>query len=351
MTVESSSSGTAADRFLSDLAHDLRNLLEGLDLELFTAASSHPETRDMTHREILHLIIKIESHLDASRLRDGRVVLVPSPVDLDEVCRSSIERLQPFLRRRRLVYDDNSDASFASADPVSTSRVVGRLLHAASRLTTADDSVCVSLGSTEGRTEVRVAFPAGTISKDRVEELLSISDESGFGLGVSRALASLQGGELRSELTEGVDVRSLRFVLSLPDHPERPAAATPSKSTGEKLSILIVDDNVDAAVSLAMLLSLSGYETEVRHDGRSALDAAAGMTPDVVLVDLGLPDIDGFEVCRALRRGSAASALKVVAVSGRDDDETRRLSVEAGFDAHLIKPIARAQLMRLLEGV
>jgi CheY-like chemotaxis protein len=350
--VESSSSSTAAERFLSDLAHDLRNLLEGLDLgRLLDQPASDPEARNVTRREIHHLIIKIESHLDVSRLRDGRIALVPSSVDLDEVCRSSIERLQPFLSSRRLVYDRGSDASFASADPVSTNRIVGRLLHAASRLTTADDSICVSLGSTEGRTEVRVAIPAGSVSKDRVEELLSISDESGFGLGVSRALASLQGGELRWELTDGVDARWLRFVLSLPDHPERPAATTPSKSTDEKLSILIVDDNVDAADSLAMLLSLSGYETEVRHDGRAAFAAAAAMTPDVVLVDLGLPDIDGFEVCRTLRRGSAASALKVVAVSGRDDDETRRLSVEAGFDAHLVKPIDRAQLMRLLESV
>jgi CheY-like chemotaxis protein len=98
-----------------------------------------------------------------------------------------------------------------------------------------------------------------------------------------------------------------------------------------------------------MLLSLSGYETEVRHDGRSALEAVETHTPDVVLLDLGLPDIDGYEVCRTLRRAEVPAPLTVVAVSGRGDDEARRLSREAGFDAHLLKPIAQTELLRLLK--
>jgi CheY-like chemotaxis protein len=198
---------------------------------------------------------------------------------------------------------------------------------------------------------VRVAIPSGSISDGRVERLLSLSDESGLGLGVSRALARLQGGDLWWERDEDED-RSLRFVLSMPEELDHELADPKLvRSRNEELSILVVDDNTDAARSLAMLLALSGYETEVRHDGRSALEAVEALTPDVVLLDLGLPDIDGYEVCRTLRRTEAPTrltSLTLVAVSGRGDDEARRLSREAGFDAHLLKPINRTELLQVL---
>jgi CheY-like chemotaxis protein len=136
----------------------------------------------------------------------------------------------------------------------------------------------------------------------------------------------------------------------MPGTPDRAADPKP-RANNEDVSILVVDDNPDAAKGLAMLLSLSGYETEVRHDGRSALEAVQALEPDVVLLDLGLPDIDGYEVCRRLRRWEAPmkpTSLTLVAVSGRGDDEARRLSLEAGFDAHLLKPINRTELLRVL---
>ena len=340
------------ERFLSDLAHDLRNLLEGLDMALLRdpGAASIPEIRDMTHREIYDLIRKTESHLDRARLRDSRVELRPSSVELDAVCRESVEKLAPFLRKRRLTLDAGEETSFASADPASLSKIVGSLLHSAARLTGNGDRIRLSLGTTGGKVQALVEIPSSSISDGRVERLLSLSDESGLGLGVSRALARLQGGDLWWEREEGQD-RSLRFVLWMPEELDRAGADTKgSRSRNEELSILIVDDNSDAAKSLAMLLSRSGYETEVRHDGRSALEAVEALTPDVVLLDLGLPDIDGYEVCRTLRRAEGPTPLTVVAVSGRGDDEARRLSREAGFDAHLLKPVDRTELLRVLTG-
>ncbi len=344
-------SNAEVERFLSDLAHDLRNLLEGLDIALFhnPGAASDPEVRDMTHRELYDLIRKTESHLDRARLRDSQVELRPSSVELDAVCRASVDKLAPFLRTRSLTFDDGKEISFASADPASLSQIVGSLLHAAARLTAKGDRIRLSLGTAGGKAQVRVEIPASAISDGRVDRLLSLSDESGLGLGISRALARLQGGDLWWEREEDED-RSIRFVLSMPEELD-PNLADPtrSRSSNGELSILVVDDNTDAARSLAMLLSLSGYVTEVRHDGRSALEAVEALTPDVVLLDLGLPDIDGYEVCRKLRRAEGPTPLTVVAVSGRGDDEARRLSLEAGFDAHLLKPINQTELLRILK--
>ncbi len=339
------------ERFLSDLAHDLRNLLEGLDLALFRVpgSASEPEVRDMTHREIYDLIRKTESLLDRTRLRDSRVELRPSSVELGAVCRASVEKLAPFFRKRRLTLDVGQEPSFASADPASLDKIVGSLLHAAARLTTNEDRIRLSHGTTGGKAELRVEIPSSSIADGRVERLLSLSDESGLGLGVSRALARLQGGDLSWERDD--QTRRLRFVLSMPGTQDREQADRNPFHSRNDVSILVVDDNTDAAKSLAMLLSLSGYETEVRHDGRSALEAVHALAPDVVLLDLGLPDIDGYEVCRTIRRGEAPTGLTsvtLVAVSGRGDDEARRLSMEAGFDAHLLKPVHPTELLRVL---
>jgi CheY-like chemotaxis protein len=160
---------------------------------------------------------------------------------------------------------------------------------------------------------------------------------------VSRAFARLSGGELCWERGEN---DSIRFLLRLPGAIS--ARPGPPRAPG-KLSILVVDDNREAATSLSMLLSLSGHETDVRHDGRSALEAVRARVPDVVLLDLGLPDIDGYEVCRAVCRDVARSARpSLVALSGRGDDEARRRSREAGFEAHLLKPVELKELQSIL---
>ncbi len=311
-------------------------------------AATDPEVRDMTHREIYDLIRKTESQLDRARLQDSRVELRPSPVELEAVCRNSAGKLAPFLHKRQLTLDLGQESSFISAEPASVSKIVGSVLHAAARLTANGDGIRLSLGTTGGKAQLSVEIPSSSISDGRVERLLSLSDESGLGLGVSRALARLQGGDLWWERDEGED-GSLRFVLWMPEELDREGVDPKrSRSRNEELSILVVDDNTDAAKSLAKLLSLCGYETEVRHDGRSALEAVEALTPDVVLLDLGLPDIDGYEVCRTLRR-AVGPPLTVVAVSGRGDDEARRLSREAGFDAHLLKPIAQTELMGVLK--
>jgi CheY-like chemotaxis protein len=351
MPLRSPSSNLEPERFLAELTHDLKNLLEGLDIALLGNPEAAPssEIRDATHREIHDLIRKTETYLDRMRLEHGRVELRPESVELETVCRAAVEKLAPFLQQRRLSIEVLDETSFALADPASVSKIVGSLLHGAARLTEEGDAIRISLGTAEGRAQVTVAMlPTSSISDGRVERLLSLSDQSGLGLGVSRALARLQGGDLWPERDKG-DGPALRFVLLLPEA-SAPEAAEPGPKDRRSMerSILVVDDNTDAAQSLAMLLSLSGYEAEVRHDGRSALEAIRALDPDVVLLDLSLPDIDGYEVCRTLRRAEAPTHRRLVAISGRGDDEARKMSVEAGFDAHLLKPIDRKELLRVL---
>ncbi|MGH9335244.1 MAG: hybrid sensor histidine kinase/response regulator, partial [Vicinamibacteria bacterium] len=319
------------ERFLSDIAHDLRNLLEGIDVTLFRdpSGASNPEIQDMVRREIYDLVRKTESFLDQARLRDSRIEPEVVAVALTPACQQALEKLGAFLRQRRLTFDPGEGDSFVSAHAGSIDKIVGSLLHAASRLTASGDAIRMSLDTRGVKTRLRVDFPTRSISDGRLERLFSLEDETGLGLGVSRALARLQGGDLWWERDEEGN-RSLRLVLSMPSE-AAPRLDEPSDSRKDELSILVVDDNADAAKSLAMLLSIAGHDTEVRHDGRSALEAVRSLSPDVVLLDLGLPDIDGYEVCRTLRRSRDASTMTLVAVSGRGDDEARRLSLEAGF--------------------
>jgi CheY-like chemotaxis protein len=347
MTSWDPSSKPEPERFLSELAHDLRNLLEGVQIAFSGDwGTGSKELYHMTYREIYDLIRKTENHVDRTRLKHGRIELRPESVELDSVCRESVSKLSPFLQKRRLTFETADETSFATADAASVSKIVVSLLHTAARLTADGDGIQMSLGRTGGKAQVKVDIPPKSISDGRVDRLLSMSDESSLGLGVSRALARFQGGDVWSERHQGGDP-ALRFVLSLPEAPE-PRRAEPAAAKNADLSILVVDDNTDAARSLAALLSLSGYEAEVRHDGRSAIEAVQSLSPQVVLLDLGLPDIDGYEVCRKLRRADAPKDLALVAISGRGDDEARRLSEEAGFDAHLLKPVDRGELLRVL---
>jgi CheY-like chemotaxis protein len=345
MSVERSFSRSEPGRFLGEIAHDLRNLLEGLEIALFRdeAPCADADTRDMMRRELYDLIRKIENERDRARLAAGRIELSPSAVHLASSWQAARDRLAPFLKKRSVRFRDEGGSCCASADPAIARKILENALHSAVRLTASGDTIGVAFRANQDHSLALVEIPSRSLSDGRIERLLSIEDESGIGLGVSRAFARLSGGELSWERGEN---DSIRFLLRLPV-----AVSAPSDATREagKLSILVVDDNREAATSLSMLLSLSGHETDVRHDGRSALEAVRAHVPDVVLLDLGLPDIDGYEVCRAVCRDVADSARpSLVALSGRGDEEARRRSREAGFEAHLLKPVELKELQSVL---
>jgi CheY-like chemotaxis protein len=173
----------------------------------------------------------------------------------------------------------------------------------------------------------------------------------GVGLALVRRLVEMHGGRVEAS-SEGPD-RGAVFRVTLPEGRAASAGEPASlrdaaPSHGERRRILVVDDNVDSASSLATLLELSGHETHTVHDGLSAVDQALGFAPDVVLLDIGLPGIDGYEAARRIRAQAASRSMMLVAVTGWGQEEDRRRSREAGFDHHMVKPLRAAALEQLL---
>lgn len=334
------------ERTLSDLVHDLRNLMAGMDATW--SASAAPDVRDVTFRELRLLIQKAESSLALSRLSRGALDLERDSLPLRSLLRKGLRDLAPFLGARRLSWEVEGDAT-ALADRGTATTMLASLLLTAVRATGEGDLIRVRAELVEGRVQVTVDFAADPLTvEQRLKRLLSLEDDSGIGLGVARELARKQGGDLEAG-TSTAEPERTRLVLRLPaEGAGEEEVESAAERPGGPLSVLVVDDQRDAAKSLAMLLSLAGHDTDVRHDGRSALEAVRKRAPDVVLLDLGLPDIDGYEVCRLLRETEELRGLTLVAVSGRGDDRARELSRQAGFDALLLKPIDRGELTALL---
>jgi CheY-like chemotaxis protein len=330
--------GLDAERFLGELAHDLRNLLEGMDAAL-SRELADPSLRDVAYREIYDLILKTESYLDRQRLLERRLELRPERVDLVAATGRCLQRLAPYLGERALRSAPESGDCSVHFDARGLDKILDRLVYACVKLTGKGDAIHFSFHK-EGNLG-RMALEIPEVSPEaRVESLLSPDETRSWALWGAREMARIQGGDLKWD--EGS-----RFRLELP----RGAAARPREpahpADAAKLRVLIVDDNDDSARSLAMLLALAGHEANVRSNGRDALVAVRELRPDVVLLDLGLPDMDGYDVCRALRDDPSASGLRLVAVSGRGDDSRKR-SEEAGFDAHLLKPVDQSELLRTL---
>jgi CheY-like chemotaxis protein len=173
--------------------------------------------------------------------------------------------------------------------------------------------------------------------------------DTGIGLTLARRLLEMHGGTIAA-FSEG-EGRGSEFVVRLPTIPAPTAAGEPAPGAATappRRRILVVDDNVDAAQSLAMLLEMSGNETRLVHDGGAVAEVTEAYRPEVVLLDIGLPTLDGFEVCRRLRARPDAASLSIIAMTGWGQDEDRRKSREAGFDGHLVKPVDFEQLERVM---
>jgi CheY-like chemotaxis protein len=180
----------------------------------------------------------------------------------------------------------------------------------------------------------------------------------GIGLSLVKSLVEKHGGTVSAH-SEGPGLGT-QFVVTLPlsveSEPSVAAASAQAPAVEQATPVtsgrvLVVDDNVDAATTLAAMLSLSGYETEVTHDGSGALEKAAWYAPAAILLDIGLPDIDGYQVCRTIRERPHGHDLRIVAVTGWGTAEDRERSAEAGFDAHLVKPVSPQTLLQTLAGL
>jgi two-component system CheB/CheR fusion protein len=377
----------AADRskneFLALLAHELRNplaplrnalnLLEAPGVE--KAAVLH--ARDIMHRQIRNMVRLIDDLLDVSRITRGKVLLRREPIELAPLLERAAEGVQHAIEARgqELTLALPSEPIYVDADPTRMEQIFGNLLHNASKYTPPGGHIelaaeRVSAAPAPGEIVVRVRDDGIGIDPEvlpRVFDLFVQAQRSldrsqgglGIGLTLVKSLVELHGGTVEAK-SRGLGQGS-EFVVNLPtssnhvDEPERSDGADrrkgidPDFAPGRGRRVLVVDDNVDTAESMVLLLRMRGHEVQVAFSGPTALEAAAAFAPEVVLLDIGLPGLDGYEVARSLRQQRRTAKATLVALTGYGQEEDRRLAREAGFDHHLTKPVDPAVIYELVE--
>jgi signal transduction histidine kinase len=359
------------DEFLAVLAHELRNPLAPIRTAVDTMWLRPIEdpavvlARDVIGRQVEQLTRLVDDLMDVSRITRGSIKLERKAIDLASTVRRAIETQRPLLdsRRQSLTVKMPNESLVVEGDATRLIEAVGNLLNNAAKYTDEGGRVFVTVeqaGPEEAAIRVRdngVGIPPDLLPS--VFEMFTQVDQTlhraqgglGIGLALVRELIEMHGGKVEGH-SEGLGKGS-EFVLRLPLRTdlrvaevkaERPLPIVPSHRR-----VLVVDDNRDAAQTLAVMLRLSGGEVETAHDGPAALKIAEVFRPDVVLLDIGMTGMNGFEVARTIRSRPWGSGVVLVAQTGWGQDEDRRRAREAGFDAHLTKPVDQATLMKIMQ--
>ncbi|HEX7054965.1 MAG TPA: PAS domain S-box protein [Burkholderiales bacterium] len=356
------------DRFLAMLAHELRNPLapirNGLQLLRMVDPASEPaaQARAIMERQVDHLVRLVDDLMDVSRITRGKIDMRREPVDLGSIVLSAVETSRPAIEEARHRFNLSLPAEplVVDADYVRLAQVVANLLNNAAKYTDSGGEISLVAQREGDEAVIRVRDNGIGIAPEmmpRLFEMFAQAEESlsrargglGIGLALSRTLVEMHGGRISaSSAGRG---RGTEVVVRLPPAGEarqRGASRAQPAPPGGRRRVLVVDDNVDAALTLEALLRSLGQEVQVAHDGASALAAARERRPDVVLLDLSMPGMDGIEVARMLRREPGFEAVRFAAVTGLGQEADRRRTREAGFDAHLVKPLSREDLRRVL---
>jgi PAS domain S-box-containing protein len=343
------------DEFLAMLAHELRNPVApivSVAEHLARQTAGDPQLAgqvSIIRRQTAQLTRLLDDLLDVARITRGRIELRREVFDLGDAITAAVETIDPALRASgcSLELDVAAAPMYVDADRDRLTQCLVNVLGNAVRFSAPGQKVRLRLVARDGQAFVEVQDFGRGISADflpRVFDLFAQEDRSldrksgglGVGLSVCKRLMEMQGGSVTAA-SEG-EGRGATFTLALPRVAGAPRVSSPAPAAGvaESLRILIVDDNRDAADSISVLLGLSGHETHVVYDGPEALEACTSFQPDAVLLDIGLPGLDGFEVIRRLRAGGYRGFA--IALSGYGQPEDRRRAMDAGFDAHLVKP-------------
>jgi len=356
------------DEFLATLSHELRNPLAPLrsSLEVVKRLASVPPNAsaalDIMDRQMSHLVRLVDDLLEVSRITRGQVELRREQVRLDAAIRSAIETSEPLIRAglHRLIVSFPDEPLLLDADPVRLAQIFGNLLNNAAKYSDRGGRIEVTVRRDGQEAVVTIRDSGDGIAPEQLAKLFEIftrgerssrRNQSGLGIGLAlvRRLTEMHGGRVEAS-SDGVGMGSC-FSVRLPLSVKEIAATKAGRrvhSSIDELSVLVVDDNKDAAESLAMLLRTAGAEIHIAHDGPTALAAFERSEPHVVLLDIGMPDMDGCEVARRLREIARPERVALVALTGWGQDEDRRRVREAGFDHHLVKPVELAALQALL---
>ena len=358
------------DEFLATLAHELRNPLAPisnatsmLKLSQYDPVATARAT-DVIERQTAQLVRLVDDLLDLSRVNSGKMELRCEPIELAPVIQQAVETCSVMIESagQTLTVELPQQPIYLDADPVRLSQVVSNLLNNACKFAKRGGSINLIVERQENQVVIKVKDSGIGIASDKLAfifEMFSQVDQSleraqsglGIGLTLSKRIVELHHGSIEA-FSDGLDKGS-EFVVRLPitldqTLPLKEAAGVNRVDTRNR--ILVVDDNRDSAESLAEILKLSGNEIFLAHDGEQAVATADMQRPDVILLDIGLPKLNGFDACRRIRENSWAEKILIIALTGWGQEEDRRKSAEAGFDNHLVKPVNLAELMNLLDG-
>jgi signal transduction histidine kinase/CheY-like chemotaxis protein len=356
--------------FLATLAHELRNPLAPVSntLEILKSSSAHVDAVarwvPVMERQLGQLVRLVDDLMDLSRITHDRLELRKGEVELGELVRNTVESCRAFAQRAghevRLALP--GEPIRLHADGARLTQVFANLLNNSCKYTPEGGTIEVSVQRVETGVIVKIEDDGIGIPADRLERIFEMFEQvdtsversqGGLGIGLTlvKRLVEMHGGSVQAR--SGGPGHGSEFVVWLPvpleEVPALPASNSESSTKSvPKLRILVVDDNRDSAASLAMLLRLSGHEVNTAHDGAQALEEIERHAPDAVLLDIGLPLLNGYEVCRRVRERRGTKQPLLVALTGWGQADDRRKSREAGFDHHLVKPVSYEALVKLL---
>ena len=357
------------NEFLATLAHELRNPLAPIrnGLELLRLASGDQEliaqTRDMMERQLNQMVRLVDDLLDISRISTDKLEICKATVDLSQIIHQAAESIRPMVdaANQNFAIELPVEPIYLDADFARLAQVFANLLTNASKFTHVNGHIWLTVKRDDETVMTSIKDDGIGIPVEHHGQVFDMfsqigqpveRSQKGLGIGLSlvRRLVEMHDGvvEVRSK---GLGC-GCEFTVRLPILKEvAVASANPTNNEVANagcLRILVVDDNRDAAKSLAMVLKLTGHEVETVYDGREAVDAAATLKPDVVLLDIGLPKVNGYEACRMIRSQEWGRRMKIIAVTGWGQEEDRQKTKDAGFDIHVVKPVEPATLIELL---
>jgi signal transduction histidine kinase len=354
------------DDFLATLAHELRNPLApirtGIEVLRLRGIQADGDTvLPMMERQVQHLTRLLDDLLDVSRITRGKIALHTERTELAHAVQAAVEANRDFLQRMRHEFELSlpTEPVWLDADPVRLAQVFSNLINNAAKYTPPGGRITLKAMQAGDQAEVTVSDNGVGIPVEyrksifdmftQIESHASHADGGlGIGLALVKGLVTLHGGTI--EVRSDGAGRGTEFRVRLPARVRQSPANAPGgvERRRTKLSVLVVDDNHDAASSLTLFVEQLGHDVRMAYDGESALRLAEAHRPHTILLDLGMPGIDGYEVCRRIRLFPWGREIRIVAVTGYGQEGHRRKSSMAGFDQHLVKPVSAETLVELL---
>ena len=359
------------DEFLATLAHELRNPLAPIrnGLELIRLAAGDPakleQATAIMQRQIEQMVRLVDDLLDVARISRNKLELRKETVDLESIVRSAVDTSRPVVEasRNELHISLPQEPVLLTADPVRLAQVISNLLNNAARYSAPGGRISLTAKTSGDELIIKVSDTGIGIEPEKLAQIFDMfvqldssqrQGQGGLGVGLTlvRRMIEMHDGTVEAR-SEGRGKGS-EFIARLPivaRKTEEAAVAQPKTAeivTELRRRVLVVDDNVDSAESMAMMIELSGHDVAMAHDGAQAIELAKAFQPDVAFLDLGMPKVDGYEAARSIREQPWGRQILLVALTGWGQEDDKRRTREAGFDAHVVKPIEFSALEKLL---